>query len=240
MDLSPLPERFTETRDALHQIAFFALGPVRYQAMGRMGLQAAPGGFGTPRFDGRIARVEGDTLVHEEPDRIASQNITTVRAATEFLGIDYQVDWFDGQFHDPLDPVDPDATLPVDDTAGRALGQWFNFGTEVLERLSSQGHDNDEVSEVQLWPEHFDPATEMGNADLGQRASYGASPGDGAHLEPYLYVAAWAEIDRSHPYWNDDSFNGASLEFSKLLASSDAVETGLEFLLEGYRILHSA
>ncbi len=240
MTLRQLPERFTETRDALHQIAFFVLGPVRYEAMGRMGLQAAPAGFGTPRFDGRIARVEGDTLVHEEPDRIASQTITTVRAAAEFFGIEYRVDWFDGEFHDPLDPVDPDATLPVDDRAARALGQWFNFGTEVLGRLRSQGNDDDEVSEVHLWPEHFDPATEIGNADLGQRASYGASPGDGAHHEPYLYVAAWGEIDRSDNYWNDDFFNGASLGFSELLESSDAVEAGLEFLFQGYRILHSA
>ncbi|HUG09132.1 MAG TPA: hypothetical protein VMP13_09615 [Acidimicrobiia bacterium] len=239
MNLRPLPETFAETRDALHQIAFFALGPVRYQAVGRMGLQAAPGGFGTPRFDGRIARVEGDTLVLEEPDRIASQTITTVRAAAGFFGIDYRVDWFDGEFHDPLDPVDPDAPLPVDDPAARALGQWFGFGTEVLERLRSRGNDDDDVSEVQLWPEHFDPATEMGDADLGQRASYGASPGDGAHHEPYLFVAAWSEVHRSDPYWNDDAFNGASLGFSELLASSDPVETGVEFLFEGYRILHS-
>lgn len=239
MNLRPLPETFAETRDALHQIAFFALGPVRYQAMRRMGLQAAPGGFGTPRFDGRVARVEGDTLVLEEPDRIASQTITTVRAAAGFFGIDYRVDWFDGEFHDPLDPVDPDAPLPVDDTAGRALGQWFSFGTEVLERLRSRVNDDDGGSKVQLWPEHFDPATEMGNADLGQRASYGASPGDGAHHEPYLFVAAWSEVDRSDPYWNDDAFDGASLGFSELLASSDPVETGVEFLFEGYQILHS-
>jgi hypothetical protein len=238
--LRPLPNRLVETRDALHQIAFFVLGPARYGVSGRMGLQAAPGGFGTPSFDGRVARVEGDTLIMEEPDQIASQTITTVRAAAEFVGVEYRVDWFDGEFHDPLDPADPDAPLAVDDTAARALGQWFNYGTEVLDRLRSQGTEQDQVTPVQLWPEHFDPATEIGSGDLGQRASYGASPGDGEHEEPYLYVAAWGEIDRSKPYWNDQSFNGASLGFSELADSASPVETGVEFLLEGYRILHSA
>jgi hypothetical protein len=239
MNLRPLPGSFDETRDALHQIAFFAMAPARYRAVGRMGLQAAPGGFGTPRFDGRIVRVEGDTLVDERPDQVASQTITTVRAGAEFFGVEYDVDWFDG-FHDPLSPVDPDVPLEVDDTAARALGQWFNFGTEVLERLRSHASAEDDVSDVTLWPEHFDPATEMGPEGEGGRASFGASPGDGSHPQPYLYVAPWGPIDRSDSYWNDQTFNGASLAFGELASSADPVEAGVAFLLDGYRILRSA
>jgi hypothetical protein len=238
MRLLPLPEGFVQTRGALHQVAFFVLGPVRYQAVGRMGLQAAPGGFGTPEFDGRLARVEGATLVYEQPDQIASQTITTVRAAAEFVGIEYQVDWYEG-FRDPLNPVDPDSPLDVDDTAARALGQWFKFGFEALDSLRGQADAEDDVSEVQLWPEHFDPATELGSEENGRRASYGASPGDPSHEEPYLYVAAWGEIDRSSPYWNDESFNGASLGYSALTSTEDPVQRALEFLLEGYRAIHT-
>lgn len=239
MNLRPLPEPFRETRSSLHQIAFFVLGPVRYQAEERMGLQAAPGGFGTPKFDSRIIRVEGDSIVVEEADKVATQTITTVRAAAEFVGIAYEVEWF-ADFHDPLEPVDPDVPLPVDDTAARALGQWFNFGSDVLERLRGHGTNGDKVSDVQLWPEHFDPATEMGSQDEGRRASYGASPGDAGHQEPYLYVAPWGEFDETEPYWNAGSFKGALLGYSKLAAVDDPIGVGLEFLLEGYRILHAS
>lgn len=239
MNLHPLSEPYIETRNSLHQIAFFVLGPARYKAEGRMGLQAAPGGFGTPRFDSRIVRVEGDNIVAEEAEKVATQTITTVRATAEFVGIEYDVDWFP-DFHDPLKPVDPDVPLAVDDTATRALGQWFNFGADVLERLRSQGSDDDDVTEVQLWPEHFDPATELGSQDGGRRASYGASPGDAGHQEPYLYVAPWGEIDETDPYWNSGSFKGSLLEHSDLVAAEDPIAAGLDFLLDGYRILHAS
>lgn len=239
LPLRPLPDQFEETRDSLHQIAFFVLGPVRYRAVGRMGLQAAPGGLGTPQFDGRVARVEGDMLVYEQPDQVATQTITSVRAAAEFFGIEYETEWYEG-FHDPLAPVDPDTPLHVDETAARALGQWFDLGFDVLESLRGHGSDDDDVSQVQLWPEHFDPATELGSEERGERASYGASPGDTAHHEPYFYLAPWGEIDQTNPYWNDESFNGATLGYSSLVSSPDPRETALEFLLEGYRMLHSA
>lgn len=238
MTLSQLPSNFGETRDALHQVAFFAVAPARYKAMGRMGLKATPGGFGTPEFDGQIARVEGDLLVYEKDGNVASQSITTVRAAAEFFGIDYEVEWF-SDFHDPLKPVDPDTPLSVDEKAALALGEWFAFGFDVLNRLRAHGNEDDDVTEVQLWPEHFDPATEMGDQDKGQRASFGASPGDSSNPEPYLFVASWSEVDRSNSFWNDESFNGASLGYAELISADDPVSRGLEFLLEGYRVLHA-
>lgn len=204
-----------------------------------MGLTAAPGGFGTPRFEGKVARVEGSSLILAIEDAIASQSITTVRAACEFFGHDYRVEWF-ADFHDPLAPTDPDRPLDVDDDIARSLGQWFNFGTEIFDRLRSRGNDEDDVSEVQLWPEHFDPACELGNAESGQRASFGASPGDANHHEPYLYVSPWGDIDRSDDYWNDVSFGGSSLGYSKLSKAGDPMEMGLDFLVRGYRLLHSS
>ncbi len=237
MILQPLPAQFVETRDALHQVAFFAMSPARYRAVGRMGLRATTGGFGTPEFDGKVARVDGDLLVLESGAGIASQRISTVRKAAEFVGVPYEVEWF-GDFHDPLQPVDPDGPLSVDVGASKALGAWFEFGTAVLDELRAHGTESDDVSEVQLWPEHFDPATELGAADTGQRASFGASAGDSNHPEPYLYVAAWGDIDRSKTYWNDDSFNGASLTYSRLLETDEPVDLALDFLLRGYEILH--
>lgn len=238
MRLSPLPEHFVSTKDSLHQVAFFAVSPARYKSVGRMGLTATPGGFGTPPFDDSVARVEGDMLVFEKDGNVASRTITTIREAARFFGLEYEASWF-ADFHDPLDPADPDEIVAVEDGAARALGQWFNFAFEVLRKLGAQGTEEDDVSQVQLWPEHFDPATELGDQERGRRASFGASPGDSGHDEPYFYVAPWGDIDTSNSYWNDRSFRGSSLGYARLVGSDDPVQTALDFLLEGYGILHT-
>lgn len=241
MRIMPMSGQHTTTREALHQVAFFAVSPARYRADGRMGLGPTPGGFGTPEMgDGSVARVEGDTLVYEHKGDVATQKLATVRDAARFFGLDYQVDWFDGDFRDPPQAVDPDEPLPVDDNAARAVGDWFAFGFELLEKLATHAVEDDDVSTVQLWPEHFDAAVEMGSETGGKRASFGASPGDREHPEPYLYVAAWGEIDRSDGFWNDTAFNGSSLGHAELLAAQDPVELGLDFLLRGYGVLHTS
>ncbi len=237
MRLGPLPDDFQYTRDQLHQVAFFALAPARYAHTGRLGLKWFPGGFGTPEFGGTVARVEGNVLVHEQDGNVASQSITTIREAAAFFGMDYEVDWF-VEFRDPLPPMDPDRALDVSEEPALALGEWFRFGYEVLDDLGQIAVPGDEVSETQLWPEHFDAAREMGSESLGQRAAYGASPGDAGHLEPYLYVAGWSEVDRSEAYWNDRHFNGASLAHVDLVASEDQRTTALEFFAAGHRLLH--
>lgn len=240
MRIDDLPAEFALTRAALHQVAFFAMSPARYAAVGRMGLRPTPGGFGTPEFDGAVARVDGDMLVYEKDGNTATRTITTLRDAARFFGVEYQVEWFAGRFRDPLRPADPDATLPVDATAARAIGEWFDFGFDVLAKLAAQAVESDDVSEVQLWPEHFDPAVELGSEEDGRRASYGASPGDDHHEEPYVYVAAWGAIDRGNPFWNDEAFNGASLPYAALLEAEDPVARALDFLLQGYGILHTS
>ena len=63
---------------------------------------------------------------------------------------------------------------------------------------------------VQLWPEHFDVATELGSEERGERAAYGASPGDDEHPEPYLYVAPWTARPEGE-LWNATAFAGAEL-----------------------------
>ena len=235
--LSDLPESFERTRDHLHQLAFFALSPARHKADGHMGLRHHDGGFGTPEFGGRTVRIEGDLLVDHHRDSVATQTFTTLREAVRFLGNEYQEDWFSG-FRDPLKPLGPDHPLDVDPEATHSLGRWFGFAWLVLEELRAHARSEDDPSEVQLWPEHFDAATELGDYDKGERASYGASPGDANHSEPYVYVSAWSEIDRSNPYWNDESFNGASLSYQALRDSDDPVRAAIDFFLEGHRILH--
>jgi hypothetical protein len=237
--LEELPANYTETRKSLHQLAFFALAPKRFDATGKLGLRYTYRGFGTPFFgrDEQV-RVEDGRLVVQVRDEIRSTVPASVSDAARFVGVDYQETWFEG-FHDPLRPVDPDAPMAIESQAARAVGDWFGFSTHVLERARRTPGAVD-VSRVQLWPEHFDPAFEMGNADTGQRASYGASPGDDGIPEPYLYVAAWGEIDHTNPLWNATSFNGAYLSYSDLLAADDQVSTALSFLTARHEALTSS
>jgi len=233
--LEPLPDRFGETRRALHELAYFALAPKRFSETGKLGLRYTYRGFGTPFFgDDEQVRVERDQLVYVNSVGARTTPITNLMSAAAFLGIPLREVWFDG-FHDPLEPPDPDARLPVDATASDAIGEWFGFGASVLEQ-ARRTPGADDVSRVQLWPEHFDLAFEMGAGD--RRASYGASPGDAGHPEPYLYIAAWGSIDRSDPYWNDTTFNGASLPYEDLLAAQDQRRAALDFFRQGYERLN--
>lgn len=236
MNLEPLPPTFGDTRRALHQIAFFAISPARHDAVGRMGLRPTPGGFGTPPFEGRVARVEGDHLIHEHPGGSDSTAVSTTRQAARFFGREYEAQWFP-DFHDPLTPGDPDEPLTVDPTATAVLGEWLRFGFEVLDELRSVATTDDDPSETQIWPEHFDAAAELGSAEEGRRASYGFSPGDDGSAEPYLYVAPWNDFAADR-YWNADSFRGARMGYGELSATADPVATAFEFLSQGHRLLN--
>jgi len=234
--LRPLPDGFDVTRDSLHQIAFFAVAPVRHAANGKLGLRYTRHGFGTPFFgQDEQVRVESGRLVRQRRTQIDSIVPKTVAEACEFLDIPYREVWFE-DFHDPLDPIGPDAALEIDPDSARAIGDWFGFATLALER-SRRIPGAADVSRVQLWPEHFDPAFEMGSHEKGQRASYGASPGDEGHPEPYLYVGSWSEVDRNDAFWNDSTFNGASLSYSEILDSEDHVQTAQFFFRRGYELL---
>lgn len=234
--LPPLPARFAATRDSLHRVAFFALAPKRYAATGKLGLRYTHGGFGTPFFghDEQV-RVEGRELIHQTRDGVASTVLSTLGQACDFLGIPYRDSWYEG-FRDPLVPSGPTVPLVVDEKVAAAIGDWFGFATLVLERLRRLPGAED-VSRVQLWPEHFDVAIEIGSADNGHRASYGASLGDSHHPEPYFYVAPGSEQDPDDLYWNAPSFKGASLSYGELLSVANPAAAALAFLERGHAML---
>lgn len=236
---SPITETYGPTRAGLHQIAFFAMSPARYRVAGRMGLRPTQGGFGTPEFGGTVARIEGDLLVLEGPSKVATQSISTIRAATEFFGGPYEAEWF-GDFHDPLSPDDPDKALAVVSGDTLFIGEWFEFAFSVLDELRAGGTESDDVSEAQIWPEHFDAAAELGDAGSGRRASYGASPGDGNISSPYIYVAPWSEVDKAEDYWNATSFGGSVLTYDDLAVAKDPHASALEFFQRGYGLLASS
>ncbi len=109
--------------------------------------------------------------------------------------------------------------------------------TPELEELRAADGAID-AERVQLWPGHLDPATAIGDTDAGSRATYGFSPGDHSHDEPYIYVTAHGDVDRSNEYWNEGNFSGASLTCSDLLAAPDQYERAQHFLRTGYALLN--
>ena len=108
------------------------------------------------------------------------------------------------------------------------MGDWFGFVTSVLEQLRAEAPPEWEASRVQIWPEHFDAAVEIGNEQAEQRAGLGGSPGDAAHPEPYLYVAPWTAQPEGE-LWQASGFPGAELSYAELLAAPDQRSAALEF-----------
>jgi hypothetical protein len=143
---------------------------------------------------------------------------------TPFFGDDRQVRVEDGVLIDGETRSD----LGVDPAAARALGDWYGYCALLLEQLRADASAEDTPSRVQLWPEHFDIAVDLGPGPA--RANYGASPGDAEHDEPYLYVGPRAGRG-NESYWNETF--GASLSYSALLAGAD----GLAFLRRGKELL---
>jgi hypothetical protein len=123
----------------------------------------------------------------------------------------------------------------VDQAAANALGDFYGLACSVLEQLRADEADGDPTL-VQLWPEHFDLAIELGSEAAGQRANFGASPGDDGHPEPYFYVGPWsAEV--SGELWNATGFKGAELGYAELISAEDQRRTALDFMRERYRAL---
>jgi hypothetical protein len=221
MGLEPLPTTFAATREALHRVAEQIVAAAR-KPHNEIALTPTPGGFGTPPFEfqGRVVqvRVDGAHLVVSEDGQERRGPLTTLADAARFVGIGL---FFDGA---------PDDTTPleVDPEAAAALAELYSFAAAALEQARSRAAIGDEPSAVILWPEHFDVAFEAGSDAGGGRATYGVSPGDEDHPEPYLYVAPWHEQPRSDT-WNAHGFAGAELAYADLLAAADPYTAAAAF-----------
>ncbi len=226
--LAPLPRAFTGTRRSLHALAEHVVAAARQAGNGKIGLRFTRHGFGTPFFgDGRQIRVESARLV---VDGVAHSPATLGEAATLAgvrLGMSPDV-------YTPTTPAAPDTYLPLNHAAAVVLGDWYGFAWSVLEQIRFDARAL-APGRVQLWPEHFDPAVDIGDEARGLRASFGASPGDQAHREPYLYVSPWQS--RTGDFWNDRFFGGASLPYAALLDANDQRATALAFFQRGLREL---
>ncbi len=226
--LDRAPSRLADTRAALQRLAEHVISPARAHANGKIGLRFTCGGFGTPFFaDDVQLRVVGRELIVQTGELERRAPITTLAEMAAHVGSNLL----------PEAPTDAEV-LNIDATASAFLGDWFGFGASVLEELRAGTQDELEPSRVQLWPEHFDLAVELGAEDDGHRAGYGASPGDELHPEPYLYVVPWGEVSPGG-LWEATAFRGAELPYTTLLGAEDQRETALRFFDERLRALNA-
>ena len=233
--LEPLPPAFGATREALHALGEHVLAAARYRVDGHIGLVPSPGGFGTPTFgDGERVRVEGVELIHERPGSTRRVPITTLGDAAQFVGIPLGAPT---EVYKPATACAPDISLQVDAEAARALAAWIDFAAGLLHDVREL-YAGQTPTAVQLWPEHFDLSTDFGDRDAGTRANYGASPGDGALSEPYLYIGPWDTSRRTgafamYPF-------GAALTYEELRGALDARAAGRDFFRDGAALLLGA
>jgi hypothetical protein len=224
------PEHLVETRKALHRVAEDVLKEAREKATGNeIALRWYPGGFGTPPIpeggESRIIRVESLTLLDVRDSGESSRTpLTSLRAAAGTLG-------------DLLDASElSDDPLGIDQAAADFLGLWFAFATLAIAELQTGANASLDPGLVQLWPEHFDIATELGSEADGKRAAFGASPGDEEHDEPYVYVAPWIEQPEAE-VWNSTAFKGAEMPYAELRAADDPRAAVATFFARAVRAL---
>ncbi len=230
----PPVERLEATRLGWHRLAEHALAALRWRVERRLGLVVARDGFGTPRLpDGRAVHVAGRELVVDDGRQRMVRPLTTVGDAAAVLGIPAGAA---SDRYPPQTDVAPDAPLDLDDRACRVLAAWFALGDQALRLLGATAGPGDAPSTITLWPEHFDVAVELGDATCGARGTFGASPGDGAHPFPYLYVTHWSPV-ADDPFWNDPSFAGASLAYTDVANADDPLTVARAFFGRGYEQL---
>ncbi|MFN8123008.1 MAG: hypothetical protein U0237_11330 [Thermoleophilia bacterium] len=224
------PATLPATRLALHRLAVYVISPWREARTGRIGLRATPGGFGTP-FTGDAnerVRVVPEGMVVETGDLGRTVPFTSLAGAAAALGMTPALE-AETRFDVPP-PGDPEAPLAIDPAAVAHLAAWYALGNAVLEDLRAAAGPGDDPSEVQLWPEHFDIATEIGPD--GRRGGFGFSPGDDGHPLPYLYGLPWTRPEPGDPFWDDPHFRGRSLGIETLLTTGDHRAATLAFLTE--------
>ncbi len=208
------------TVPALHALAEHVLGAGLYAATGKIGLRAAAGGFATPEhgdaaLGGRLVVSGGELRLERADATTRSAPITTLRAAGAFYGVECGMP---PTVYAPVTPLDLDAPLPVDPPVAAEIGAWLALGQEALSRLGA-AHPADGPTAVQLWPEHFDLGSTLGEVN------FGFSPGDDAIPEPYAYVGPWAALEG--PFWNQP-FGAA-----RTMAELATVDEALAFFEEG-------
>jgi hypothetical protein len=220
--LPELPPEFGATRFALHALAEQVVAASYWHATTHIGLRPTPRGFGTPVFgEAERVRVDSTALVHERAGAVRRHELTTLTAAAAFVGVPLGAP----TVYPAETNLAPEAPLTIDRDAALALADWYALAAALLNDLRA-AHADVPSTELQIWPEHFDLACELGD-EGATRANYGASPGDDGIPEPYLYVGPH-DPERRTGEFTRCAF-GAALTYSELRQATEAGDAGRQF-----------
>jgi hypothetical protein len=204
------------TRESLHRVAEHVLSAALKRATGDIALRPGPGGVRTPTLpDGRvIALVANRILVERDGAVVREAPVTTVRQAAAVAGVQAGFPWTK---HPPGTPFTPDEPLLLDHAAAEQLAQWFELGERALSLFVADGAvaGAGEAAVPQIFPEHFDLAISV------DRVNYGASPGDAAIGQPYVYVGPYDGPPARDGFWN--AAFGAYLTTERVATPQDAL-----------------
>jgi hypothetical protein len=174
-------EQLAMTRRSLHAVAELVLAGPQYRATGKLRLRVVPGGFATvlaPQLRAVGVGVIGD-------GGAVPIDGHTARAIAAELGV--QAGRPEGAYADGAG-VDPGETLTLRPDQ-----------TDVIMGALSRGHEAliafAPAETPVLWPEHFDVAIRV------QDANFGVSTGDGFIEEPYAYVGV-SRPPAGDAFWN--------------------------------------
>ena len=187
-------DAFRQTRTALHMLAEHILAAARYAEEGRIGLVMANAGITTPVFGRRrrVLAIRGGPLVRSDERHARRSEISTLRAAGEFVGV---TPGAPASVYAPATPCDLDRPLVLDAEAEQAILDWYRTVGQALRRFSPD-------ASATLWPEHFDLAIRIGDVN------YGGLAGDDAITDPYVFVGPTGKPPAADPFW-DQPFGAA-------------------------------
>ncbi|MCU1387523.1 MAG: hypothetical protein JWL72_861, partial [Ilumatobacteraceae bacterium] len=158
---------------------------------------------------------------------------STLAAMAAVVGVDLSSELDVGG--DTPELGDIDVPLSVDPSSLTQIGTWFAYGLQVLDRVVAQQPTDAAPTRARIWPEHFDLGIDLAVAS-GGRVNLGASPGDGFHAAPYLYVSPWTGVPANGDgYWNAPF--GAVLGYAEIAVAPSAFAFGVDFLERGLALL---
>ncbi len=201
----------------LHRVAEHVLAAAQFRACGTIRLRYTPGGFETVReLPGGIRlAVVGDRLLVRSAAGTRTTQLTTLRAAGDFAGIEPGLP---AGTYSPATPFVPDDDLSIDGAEAAAVADWLGLADAALRRFAGDvGADTSPV----LWPEHFDLGIVVGDVN------YGASLGDSEITAPYLYVGPHVPPARDGGFWN------ASFGAARRREDVDGVTAAVAFFRAG-------
>lgn len=226
--VSAPPASLADTRLALHRLAVYVVSPWRRARTGRIGLRVTGLGIGTPPTGDDEARLQITPAGLVAGDRHGSRThpFTSLADAARIAGV--APDLEAATRFDVPPPGDLEAPLDPDPAAVEYLIAWYRFGQRLLEGLIADAGPGDAASEIQLWPEHFDLACEIGAEPL--RIGFGASPGDTGQPEPYVYAAPWTVPDPGDDFWDPPHRRYRAMTAGALAAAPDPLAAARGFL----------